>query len=218
MRVASIAAVAIVAAVLGGGAALGIGKSAGWLDGDSKTVVVNASGAQPAELPAAAKSKVAPISGKGFDASRIFARRVSGAVTIFAYFGDPASRGAQVAQGSGFVISPRGYILTNSHVITNAGESASVHGADKLFVEFSDGDRAEAKIVGWDLYDDVGLIRVDPEAHPLSPVPLGSSSSVVVGEPVAAIGSPLGNENSLAVGVVSAVHRSIKPLTVARYK
>jgi 2-alkenal reductase len=219
MRVASIAAVAVVAAVLGGGAALGIGKGAGWLNGGEKTVVVNANGSQPVELPAAAKSKVAPISGKGFSPSQIFARRVTGVVTIFAYFGDPTSQGAQVAQGSGFVISPRGHILTNSHVITNAGEGgASVRGADELFVEFSDGDRAEAKIVGWDLYDDVGLVQVDPEAHPLSPVPLGNSSSVVVGEPVAAIGSPLGNENSLAVGVVSAVHRSIKALTVERYK
>ena len=144
MRVASIAAVAIVAAVLGGGAALGIGKSAGWLDSGSKTVVVNSKSSQPAELPAAAKSNVAPISGKGFDPSRIFAKRVTGVVTIFAYFGDPASQGAQVAQGSGFIISPDGYILTNSHVITNAGESASVRGADKLYVEFSDGDRAEA--------------------------------------------------------------------------
>jgi len=218
MRVASIAAVAIVAAVLGGGAALGIGKSAGWLGSGSKTVVVDANSSRPAELPAAAKSNVAPISGKGFDPSRIFAKRVPGVVTIFAYFGDPASQATQVAQGSGFVISPRGYILTNSHVITNAGESTSVHGADKLYVEFSDGDRTEAKIVGWDLYDDVGLVRVEPEAHPLSAVPLGDSSSVVVGEPVAAIGSPLGNENSLAVGVVSAVHRSIRALTVARYK
>jgi S1-C subfamily serine protease len=218
MRVASIAAVVVVAAVLGGGAALGIGKGAGWFDGESKTVVVNANGSQPAALPASATSKVGPISAKGFDPSRIFAKRVTGVVTIFAYFGDPASQTTQVAQGSGFVISPRGYVLTNSHVITNAGEGGAVHSADRLFVEFSDGDRAEANVVGWDLYDDVGLIRVEPDAHRLSPVPLGNSASVVVGEPVAAIGSPLGNENSLAVGVVSAIHRSIKALTVARYK
>jgi S1-C subfamily serine protease len=52
----------------------------------------------------------------------------------------------------------------------------------------------------------------------LTPVPLGDSAKVVVGEPVAAIGSPLGNENSLAVGVVSAIHRSIPALTVERYR
>jgi 2-alkenal reductase len=218
MRAGPLAAVAVVAAVLGGGAALGIGKGAGWLDGGSETVVVRAESSQPAELPASATSKVAPLSGKGFDPARIFAQRSAGVVTIFAYFGDPSSQDTQIAQGSGFVISPRGYILTNSHVITNAGEGASVHAADRLFVEFSDGDRAEAKIVGWDLYDDVGLVRVDARANRLSPVPLGDSAAVVVGEPVAAIGSPLGNENSLAVGVVSAIHRSIKALTVERYK
>ena len=89
--------------------------------------------------------------------------------------------------------------------------------AEHLFVEFADGDRVEAKVVGWDLYDDVGLLRLDPNAHRLSPVPLGESASVVVGEPVAAIGSPLGNENTLTVGVVSAIHRSIDALTVRLY-
>jgi S1-C subfamily serine protease len=72
--------------------------------------------------------------------------------------------------------------------------------------------------VGWDLFDDVGLIRVDAKAHALAPVPLGDSATAVVGEPVAAIGSPLGNETTLTVGVVSAVHRSINALTVQRYK
>ena len=63
------------------------------------------------------------------------------------------------------------------------------------------------------MFDDVGVLRVDPKAHSLTPLPLGDSSRVVVGEPVAAIGSPFGNENSLAVGVVSATQRSIESLT-----
>jgi S1-C subfamily serine protease len=218
MRAPALAAVAIVAAVLGGGAALGIGKGAGWLDQGTKTVVVRAETSPPAALPAAAKSHVPPLPGSSFDPQKIFAERSSGVATIFAYFGDPASNDTQVAQGSGFVISPRGYVLTNSHVITNAGESPKVEAADHLFVEFADGDRVEAQVVGWDLYDDVGLLRVDPGAHRLSPVPLGDSATVAVGEPVAAIGSPLGNENSLAVGVVSAIHRSIDAITVQRYK
>src|SRR5215208_5844296 len=141
MRAGSFAAVGVVAAVLGGGAALGIGKGAGWLDGASETVVVRAESSQPAELPASATSKAAPLSGKGFDPAQIFAQRASGVVTIFAYFGDPASQSTQIAQGSGFVVSPRGSVLTNSHVITNAGEGSDVHAADRLFVEFSDGDR-----------------------------------------------------------------------------
>ena len=67
--------------------------------------------------------------------------------------------------------------------------------------------------MGWDLFNDTGVIKVDPQDHSLDPIPLGDSDAVVVGEPVAAIGSPFGNENSLAVGVVSAVSRSIPSLT-----
>src|SRR5204863_3428345 len=82
-----------------------------------------------------------------------------------------------------------------------------------VYVEFQDRDRAPAKIVGWDVFDDVGLIKVDPSVHTLVAVPLGNSAAVGVGEPVAAIGSPFGNEDSLGVGVVSATHRSIDSLT-----
>src|SRR5262249_10253433 len=106
---------------------------------------------------------------------------------------------------------------TNSHVITTAGEgSGSVSPASVVYVEFRDRDRVAAKVVGWDVFDDVGVLRVDPSAHSLVPLPLGDSSPGVVGEPVAAIGSPFGNENSLAVGVVSATQRSIESLT-SRY-
>jgi S1-C subfamily serine protease len=218
MRLPALVVVTVVAAALGGGAALGIGKGAGWLDQGTKTVVVRAQAAQPVALPASATSKVAALPGKGFDPQRIFAERSPGVVTIFAYFGDPSSTATTVSQGSGFVISPQGYVLTNSHVITNAGEGSRVQAAQHLFVEFADGDRAEATVVGWDLYDDVGLLRLKTNAHRLTPVPLGESAAVVVGEPVAAIGSPLGNENTLTVGVVSAIHRSIDAITVQRYK
>jgi 2-alkenal reductase len=218
MRAPALAAFTVAAALLGGGAALGIGKEAGLFDQGTKTVVVRAQAAAPLSLPAAATSKVPPITGNRFEPEKIFARRSPGVVTIFAYFGDPASESTEITQGSGFVISSKGYVLTNSHVITNAGEAATVRPAEHLFLEFADGDRVEAKVVGWDLYDDVGLLRVDPKAHSLSPVPLGESASVVVGQPVAAIGSPLGNENTLTVGVVSAIHRSIRALTVQRYK
>jgi S1-C subfamily serine protease len=101
-------------------------------------------------------------------------------------------------------------------VITSAGSTVAgqpVAPADSVFVEFGDHDRIPAHIVGWDVFDDVGVLKVDAKTHPLTVVPLGNSAAVAVGEPVAAIGSPLGNENSLAVGVVSAVGRSIQSLT-----
>jgi S1-C subfamily serine protease len=163
-------------------------------------------------VPVAASASVGAGSGV-FDASNVYAGRSPGVVTIFAYFGKAGATGSQASQGSGFVVDGNGTILTNSHVITNAGEGVPVAAADRLYVEFSDHDRIQARVVGWDVYDDVGVVHVDPAAHALAPVPLGNSSRVVVGQSVAAIGSPFGNENSLAVGVVSAVHRSISSLT-----
>jgi S1-C subfamily serine protease len=133
-------------------------------------------------------------------------------VTLYAVFESGVNTSA--AQGSGFVVSSDGLILTSSHVITTAGTGGgTARPASDVFVEFRDRDRVEAQIVGWDVFDDVGVLRVDPKAHSLTPLPLGDSSRVAVGDPVASIGSPFGNENSLAVGVVSATQRSIESLT-----
>jgi S1-C subfamily serine protease len=201
---------------MGGAAALAIGKAAGWVDSGSTTTVFRASPVplgNPA-VPAAVGPSAKPLAGNGFDPSRIYASRSGGVVTIFAQYGSGSS--AQVAQGSGFVVSKDGYILTNSHVITNAGEGGTAHGADRVYVEFQDLDRVAARIVGWDVFDDVALLKVDPSDHALAPVPLGNSAAVSVGAPVAAIGSPFGQEDSLGVGVVSATHRSIDSLT-SRY-
>ena len=175
-------------------------------------MVTQAAPAVGASATAPSTSSARPLTGNGFDPARIFAARASGVVTIYAFFG---SSGGD-AQGSGFVVSPNGDILTNSHVITTAGEnqgSSSVHAAREVYVEFKNRDRVPAQVIGWDVYDDVGLLKVDPALHSLEPVPLGVSARVRVGEPVAALGSPFGNPDSLAVGVVSAVHRSISSLT-----
>jgi S1-C subfamily serine protease len=205
--------VAVACALAGGVAALGIGKLTGWTDSGSSTTVVRRAGANAgtaAALPAAVGPAARPLAGNGFDPRAIYARRSGGVVTIVA--GDPDT--GESVQGSGFVVSPRGYILTNSHVITSAGGGGGVvQPAQSVVVEFQDHDRVEASIVGWDVFDDVGLIKVDPRRHALAPVPLGNSAAVAVGEPVAAIGSPFGNENSLAVGVVSATKRSVESLT-----
>jgi S1-C subfamily serine protease len=211
LRRGALAAVALACALAGGFAALAIGELTGWTDGGSTTTVFRASPALPSATPAAVGPVAKPLAGNGFAPSRIYATRSPGVVTLFAEY-----RNDETAQGSGFVVSHDGYILTNSHVVTNAGGPGSVKPASQVFVEFQDHDRARAQIVGWDIFDDVGLVKVDPAAHSLAPVPLGDSSQVVVGEPVAAIGSPFGNENSLGVGVVSAIHRSIDSLT-SRY-
>ena len=218
MRAGPLAAIAVSCALLGAFAALGVGKLTGWSDGGSTSTVYRAAPAQAlpeTAAPAAVGPAAKPLAGNGFDPRSIYAHRSPGVVTIYAEYGsDPLT--ARTAQGSGFVVSAKGYILTNSHVITDAGEARSVHPADRVFVEFQDRDRTKAKIVGWDVFDDVGLLKLDPALHSLSPVPLGDSARVSVGDPVAAIGSPFGIENSLGVGVVSATHRSINSLT-SRY-
>jgi len=209
VRAGALAAVSIVAACLGAAAVLLVGSAAGWIGGETgvRTVVVPTA---PAESGRSAPT-AAPLIGNGFDPARIYASRSEGVVTIYSYF--PSG---QRAQGSGFVVSETGHILTNSHVVsTSGGSSSAVQGAEQVYVVFHDGDRVPASIVGWDLFNDTGLVKVDPEDHAVAPVPLGDSSSVVVGEPVAAIGSPFGQESSLAVGVVSATRRSIESLTSA---
>ena len=82
-----------------------------------------------------------------------------------------------------------------------------------MFVEFADGNQVEAKVRGYDPEADIALLEVDPEGLALRPLPLGDSASVKVGTPVAAIGSPFSERQSLSVGVVSAVDRSITGLT-----
>ncbi|MBA2461915.1 MAG: trypsin-like peptidase domain-containing protein [Actinobacteria bacterium] len=215
MRSGAVAVVALVAAALGATAVLIIGKAAGWIDD-------NAASVRTVVLPSAVEERgnadkrltAVPLVGNSFDPAAIYARTSPGVVTIYAIF-----PGGARAQGSGFVVSRQGHVLTNSHVITTAGEgdaSEPVRGATSVFVVFADGDRLPASIIGWDLFDDVGLIKLSPGDHSIRPIPLGDSNGVVVGEPVAAIGSPFGNANSLAVGVVSAVSRSIPSLT-SRY-
>ena len=205
MRSTALAVVALVAAVLGATVVLLVGSLTGWIgEGDGPRAVVF----ETAPTETGAIQTPTPLLGNGFDPARIYARRSGGVVTIYSFF-----TSGQRSQGSGFVVSDDGHVLTNSHVVTDAGGDNEVRGASRVYVVFADGDRIPGEIVGWDLFNDIGVVKVDPQDHAVSPVPLGDSSRVVVGEPVAAIGSPFGQESSLSVGVVSATERSIESLT-----
>ena len=198
--------IALVAGILGAVAAVAIGSVSGLTDGGSTTVVVE----PDADGRGRAAPPPAPLLGNRFDPAAIYARRAAGVVTLYADLGSEGQ-----AQGSGFVVDGKGTILTNAHVVTNVAEASGrpVHGAEKLYVEFRDGDRVPARIVGWDLFSDVARRPGRPGRPRRRARPARRSATVVVGEPVAAIGSPFNEQSSLSVGVVSATDRTIDSLT-----
>ena len=118
---------------------------------------------------------------------------------FFKRFGVPMpQQGPMHGIGSGFIVSPDGYILTNAHV---------VDGVDQVHVKLTDRREFTAKVIGSDKKTDVALIKID--ASNLPAVKVGDSKQVQVGQWVAAVGSPFGFENSVTAGIVSATSRSL---------
>lgn len=148
----------------------------------------------------------------GFDPRGVHERVSPGVVTVLSVLRLGGPGGGEGGQGSGFVVSDRGEVVTNAHVVTR-GDGDSIKPARQIYVEFADRNRVRAKVVGIDPNADIALLRVSRRGLKLSPLPLAKPGEVAVGEPVAAIGSPFGEEQSLSVGVVSATERSIESLT-----
>lgn len=118
--------------------------------------------------------------------------------TEYDFFMDPVPvEGA----GSGFVIDPRGYILTNYHVVA---------GAQTIEVILGDQSRYPGKFIGADQRNDVALVKIDPKGKQLVALPLGDSSTLQVGQKVLAIGDPFGFQSTLTTGVVSALGRTVQ--------
>jgi S1-C subfamily serine protease len=189
--------------------------------GGGSTTSQTGSGTQ-AQAPTRTLPKVAIESAApGFDPQRIYAKASPGVVTISSFFSGASATslfggGASAAQGSGFVINPNGEIATNAHVVTDAeagGATGTIHEAKQVYVQFPDRNQVPAKIVGFDPDADVALLRIDPSGLHLHPLQLATDEKVQVGQPVAAIGSPFGEDNSLSVGIVSATDRTIDSLT-----
>ncbi|MDQ3849808.1 MAG: trypsin-like peptidase domain-containing protein, partial [Actinomycetota bacterium] len=156
------------------------------------------------------------VGGRGaFDPSAIYSREARGVVTVFSVLGEDdglLGDGGGQGVGSGFVLNGDGDVATNAHVVTE-GEGAEIRRAKEVYVAFADGNEVRARIVGVDPNADVALLRIDPAGLTLRPLPLGTTRRLKVGSPVAAIGSPFGEPQSLSVGVVSATDRSIESLT-----
>lgn len=147
----------------------------------------------------------------------IYDTYAQGVVEVVATFSGTSSMGpygptggSPRALGTGFVVSEDGYILTNAHVVSERGVTA-----ESVTVSFKDeesaGTKVPATIVGADDSSDVALLKIDPdEAGDLTVIPLGDSDELKVGEPVVAIGNPLGFDFTLTTGVVSALDRELQ--------
>jgi S1-C subfamily serine protease len=174
-----------------------------------------------ASAPATTPQVIVESNSGSFNPAQIYKQVAPGVVTITSVFDQSGGAlglggGSSAGQGSGFVVDKDGDIVTNAHVVTSGGHlngGGSVHEAKQVFVEFGDRNRVPAHIVGFDADADVALIKVDPSGLTLVPVPLSDRSSFTVGEPVAAIGSPFGEDQSLSIGVISATNRTVEGLT-----
>ena len=182
------------AAVLGAGTALAIDEAVG---GDGGTTVVR-------EVSQATQSPATFDSTEGKTIADIYRSSARGVVQVIAtqvssdspFFGPQESS----ASGSGFVIDKAGHIITNYHVI---------EGAREVQVNFSGEDRMDAKVVGSDPSTDIAVLQIDAQARALTPLPLGDSDSVNVGDAVIAIGNPFSLERTVTAGIVSALQRRI---------
>ena len=208
---ASLAALALGLAACGSDEGGGGGGLAGSGDEDSSS---------SGDTTTTTEEVVIQAGGGDFNPADIFQKDGPGVVTIISIFGqggDPLAAGG-AGQGSGFVVSDDGEIVTNTHVIATGGSGnggGQPEPAEQVFVEFSDRDRVAAEIVGFDPDADLALLKIDPAAvgEDLTVLPVSDRDEYAVGEPVAAIGSPFGERQSISVGIVSAIDRSIESLS-----
>jgi S1-C subfamily serine protease len=199
----------VAAAVLGSALALGGAALLGGFDGDTTTTVREV---QPIS-GAAPSFPVNDARGRALTVNEIYRRAAPGVVQVTAtqvvasprvdpFFGFPFPSQQQAeALGSGFVIDKAGHIVTNYHV---------VEGARSVDVSFSNNESMKAKIVGTDPSTDVAVLQVDAHSRALTPLSLGNSDLVHVGDSVVAIGNPFGYDRTVTAGIVSALQRVIQ--------
>jgi len=197
------------AGAAGAAIAVGIVAAAGGLGGTTIVREAVSAPAQDVPEPAAFASSLKPLT-----IHDVYERAAPGVVQVTATsrvavqndpFLDPFGFGGTTAEtqqalGSGFVVDKSGHIITNYHV---------VQGAQRVQVSFSDNERLNARIVGRDPATDVAVLQVKTRSRALTPLVLGNSDAVRVGDAVVAIGNPLGEDRSITSGIVSALQRRI---------
>ena len=184
------------AAVLGGLVAVGLGQAIG--EGSTTTVVREVQGGapEPAAFPSSSGRKISQI----YDSAKhgVVQVTATSVVSDNPFFGAQE----QQSQGSGFVIDKDGHVVTNYHV---------VQGAKKVQVSFSDTELMDATVVGSDPSTDIAVLKIKGAwSRSLTPLALGDSSAIQVGDAVVAIGNPFGLERTVTAGIVSALQRRIK--------
>ena len=181
-------AVAVVSAAVGGGVALAVQPHH-----LTPTTVAAGPGAAPgqpaASLPAGSVEQVA-------------AKVVPSVVKL------ETAMGQESEEGSGIILSSDGLILTNNHVVATAAKGGQPGGESTTTVTFSDGRTAPFTVVGADPSSDIAVVRVQGVSG-LTPITIGSSSNLKVGQDVVAVGSPLGLEGTVTTGIVSALDRPV---------
>ena len=193
----------LAAGVLGAGIALGGAAALGDLGGTSTTV---------REIQAASSPAAASVSGRPLSINDIYRRAAPGVVQVTStavvtvpadpFFGNSflPQRQQERSLGSGFVVDKPGHIVTNYHVI---------QGSKQVRVSFSNGTSMKATVQGTDPSSDLAVLKIDASSRALTPLALGNSDAMQVGDPVVAIGNPFGLDRTVTAGIVSAIQRVI---------
>jgi putative serine protease PepD len=178
---------------------------AGVLGGLAGAGAVEALDDDPEPVAAASTGTSSPTAATSSSLAELYRRVAPGVVEIvvatspedaFGPFGPPSE---STSTGSGFVIDER-HVVTNQHVVDDAGQ---------VSIRFANGDEADARVVGTDASTDIALLELEG-GRDVTPLDLGSSESLEIGDPVAAIGSPFGLEGTLTSGVVSGLDRDLR--------
>ena len=174
----------VAASAIGAGAGIGIWEATDDDDGASNVV-------QTAPTRSVATGTLS--------VNEIYERAKDGVVLVSTSTQTPFGQGGG-GTGSGFLIDDEGHVLTNQHVVDNA---------QSVTVRFPDGDEIDARVVGADASSDVAVLELETVPSGVTPLELGASESLEIGDLVVAIGSPFGLEGTVTSGIVSALHREL---------